>query len=95
MDITEKHDNSEIKAECTWGDGPDVLISIKNHPILLGNDVVDKHKSTHGIVKDSWIDLTQAQARKLAHDLLIAADQAKYLEDSIKDYCNNQSKKES
>lgn len=83
MDITEKPNNAEIKAECTWGDGPDVLITLKNHPMILASDVIDKNKFKHGIVTDAWIDLTQQEARKLAYHLLEAADNAKHLEDNI------------
>lgn len=94
MELTEKQDDSELKVECTWGDGPDVLISIKNHPMILASDVIDKEKFAHGIVKDAWIDLTQEQARKLAHDLLRASNVAQELEDSAKAYFNNQPIKE-
>jgi len=85
MELTEKEETFEIKAECTWGDGPDVLISIKNFPMILASDVIDKQRFKHGIVKDAWIDLTQEQARQLAHKLLKAANCAQELEDGLRE----------
>jgi len=86
MELTEKQDDSEIKVECTWGEGPDVLVSIKNHPMILASDVINKDRFTHGVVKDAWLDLTQEQARNLANELLIASEYAKALEDSAKEF---------
>lgn len=83
IQITNKNEDAVIKVECTWGDGPDVLITLKNHPMILASDVIDKDKFKHGIVTDAWIDLTQQEARILAHHLLAAAENVKYLEDNL------------
>lgn len=46
---------------CTWGDGPDVLLTIE---ILVGTEKGKKE----------FHDLTAEQARRLAQDLIIAAE---------------------
>jgi hypothetical protein len=59
-----------IKAECTWGDGPDVLLNLNG----------------------KLFDLTADAAEKLAHDLMIAANNAREL-DSIAE-CSDENRLE-
>jgi len=51
---------------CTWGEGPDVIVSLSGTELLLMEEpkIVDKWK--HGIVNNGQIDLTAEDARKLA-----------------------------
>lgn len=91
---------AEIKAECTWGEGPDVLVCVKDHPVWLMADVVNKSAdrfptvkgcvtTTHGFCFDTQLDLTIHQALKLAKDLLDAAMRGIELNDGIKKYNDN------
>lgn len=59
---------AEIKAECTWGNGPDVLVHSKDIAILLMTDP-DKSRTKHGIVLDWQLDLTKDEANKLIMQL--------------------------
>ena len=65
---------NEIKAECTVGDGPDVLIDLNQFPITLLDKVVAVDKFVYGMCYSSQIDLTISEARKLAEQLNKAAD---------------------
>jgi len=54
----------EVKASCTWGDGPDVLLNIQ----------------------DTLYDLTSEQAKRLANELLQAAQNADELDSTAKNH---------
>jgi hypothetical protein len=79
-----------IKASCTWGDGPDILIIFENHPVILHedakNDPPPRGQWKHGYVSKGSTDLTQAEARILAAQLICAADACKKIEDSYADW---------
>jgi hypothetical protein len=55
-----------VQAVCTWGDGPDVLISVNA-------------RETRNGYTTTWVDLTAAEARRLAAELLVAAERAEEL----------------
>ena len=57
-----------IKAVCTWGDGPDVLLVSNGYPTFNLSSPEWRH-SIHGIVKKWQVDLTSDEAIKLANDL--------------------------
>lgn len=73
----------KVKAACTWGYGPDVLVTNIGHPYLLYKDPIDKDKWTHGISIEGSFQLTADEAIKLAHDLLNAAMACKKLKESM------------
>jgi len=75
----------KIKAACTWGDGPDVMVTLEDKPFILYEDP-DKSGWVHGSVKKGSFELTAEEATKLAADLLIAADRANGLRESIRRY---------
>ena len=81
---------SRIKVSCTWGDGPDVLITFENHPFILyedaKNDSPPKGQWKHGYVSMVSFDMTAAQAEKLSYELRAAARTAKKLDTSIKEH---------
>ena len=78
------------KVECTWGDGPDVLLSIENDIFVLYED--PKHQAPprgdyqHGYVTKGSMDLTAAEALTLAAHLEAAANQALELERVCDEY---------
>jgi len=78
-----------MKATCTWGDGPDVMLSLGGHTMVLHEDPRDKDAWVHGTISDGSADLTADEARELASQLLMAADQADHLEDSFGEYCKS------
>ena len=84
----------EIKAECTWGEGPDVLVTLKDSPLWLMADPVNKEgyrfptvkgfvTTVHGFCLDAQLDLTKDQARNLGIALLEAVDEVNRLESYI------------
>lgn len=69
------------KAECTWGEGPDVLmtVSLKNAWVAL--DPPDAGS----------FGLTGAEARRLAAELLVSAERVEEYERSYAEYCKGHS----
>lgn len=80
----------DIGASCTWGDGPDVLVTLDGKAFICyenpKNDPPPRGQWTHGYVSKGSFDLTQAEARELAAQLLRAADACKELEDALEEY---------
>ena len=81
-------------ATCTWGDGPDVVLSIENDFFILYEDPKHtqypnwKYKKgdwKHGYVTKGSMDLTADEALKLASELIAAANNAKELDGLCKD----------
>lgn len=66
-----------MKAECTWGDGPDVLVILDGTEMVLHENPYDLDKWAHGKVKSGSIDLTADRALELAKNLMSAVRQAK------------------
>lgn len=78
-----------IKASCTWGDGPDVMLTFEDDRFILyedpKNDPPPAGQWLHGYVSNGSTDLTQEQARQLAYELLKAADACREIEEAYKD----------
>jgi len=66
-----------MKAKCTWGDGPDVLVVLDGMPVMLYHTPVDFNHAKHGMVKQGSFDLTADEAIALALQLLRAAESAR------------------
>lgn len=80
-----------IKAECTWGDGPDVMLCSDGFPTFNLSETRMVH-SVYGVV-DQWsVNLTIKEARNLAQSLLNAANQAEINELSAEEYTYIQNK---
>jgi len=74
-----------LKAVCTWGDGPDVILCLDGTPlVLLENPDLNNGQSVHGVVTKGDVDLTADQAYKLGFQLINAAQQAKKLYEGIR-----------
>jgi hypothetical protein len=69
-----------MKAECTWGEGPDVILVGEGTPILLYHDPIEKERFTHGVCKEYSVDLTADEAYRLGIELINAARKAQELE---------------
>lgn len=73
-----------INVSCTWGDGPDVMVSFENHPFILyedpKNDAPPKGKWKHGYVTMGSFDMSADEAETLAYLLRDAARKARALE---------------
>ena len=73
-----------MRAICTWGDGPDVLLTIDGERLILHED--PKHNEPpkgdciHGHVTKGSIDLTADEAQALGYQLINAATQANGLD---------------
>lgn len=69
-----------IKVECTWGQGPDILVVGENHSILNMSPTTMLNKSTYGCQTEWQLDLTTDQADQLAYELLDKIKEVKRLE---------------
>jgi len=74
-----------IKAECTWGEGSDVMLVVKDEEFgfQLFKPAQHLDKSTYGYMIAGAMDLTKEQARALAQSLLDAADCCDRLEQEL------------
>ncbi len=74
-----------MKATCTWGDGPDVLVVLEGSHLMLYHDPVDKERAKHGYCSEGSVELTADEAESLAKQLLAATACArKFDEDWLK-----------
>ena len=78
----------KLKATCTWGDGPDVLLVNEGKLYMLYDDPSIKDKAIHGYSLNGSICLTKEEAYKLANDLIMAAKNAEELEECANEYSN-------
>ena len=62
-----------MKAESTWGDGPDVLVSLNGTPIILHHVPKDLNRFKHGAITEGSLDMTAEEALLLASELTTAA----------------------
>lgn len=76
----------DVKVSCTWGDGPDVMVTFNNEVFILYENPHHLKNWSHGIVKKGSFDLTAEQARALAGDLLMAANSAEALDAQLEAY---------
>jgi hypothetical protein len=70
-----------MKATCTWGCGPDVMLNLDGHPMVLYEDPIHKDKWVHGAVTKGSLDLTADEAEAFGFQLIEAARQAKALDE--------------
>lgn len=75
-----------MKALCTWGEGPDVLVEIDGTPILCYENPTDLNRYTHGIIREGSFYLTVEEAKKLVGSLLMAISQTEELYQSYENY---------
>ena len=67
-----------MKVDCTWGDGPDILVHSNKISILSLDGNINK------LINNWQLDLTIEQANKLIYDLHMAVNRATELEDLCK-----------
>lgn len=81
-----------IKASCTWGDGPDVLITLDDLLFMLYEPPDQLDRAVHGLVKKGSFALTANEALKFAKQLKQAALSAKELDKDYSDYMDHKQK---
>lgn len=74
-----------MEVECTWAEGPDIIVSLNGHSVILYENPKDSNFE-HGIINKGSFDLTKKEAYILAYQLIKAANQATELEDSAREY---------
>lgn len=73
-----------MRATCTWGFGPDVILSLEGTPLVIGEAPdFDRNRFLHGVITKGDIDLTADQAHELGTQLIDACKRIKELEDGI------------
>lgn len=87
-----------MRAVCTWGDGPDVLVDLDNTTIALyeapWSDPPPRGRWAHGCISKGSFDLTSEEAEKLGYELIAAAEQSKELDKSFSEHCTEHHKKQ-
>jgi len=78
-----------IRAACTWGDGPDVLLILEGKELML-YEIPYHHKppladGTYGFIKEGSLCLTTSEARRLASQLNQSAKEAEDLDTRYKE----------
>ncbi len=84
-----------LEATCTWGDGPDVLLVLKNDgkgDALMAYEDPYHHPPprgdcTHGYIRKGSICLTADQAEILGHQLIASAKQARDIDKEYAAHC--------
>lgn len=79
-------EENEIKAVCTWGDGPDVSMSLEGHKMVLMENPEDYDRWVHGTVTHGIVDLTGPQAYSLGLQLINASLEAGRLDLECKEH---------
>ena len=75
----------QFTVECTFGDGPDVLVDSKSLKILL-LEHPNCQRSTHGVVGSWQLDLTVNEAEELSKLLYEKAQIAKELYNKLEEF---------
>jgi hypothetical protein len=75
-----------VKVDCTWGDGPDILLSLSGKGMILLQDPTKKDKWVHGVVTEGSMDLTVDEALALASQLQLKAIQVREEKQVCKDH---------
>ena len=89
IEIFGEHDKKipeEITVSCTWGDGPDMVLSGLNWSIINDTPTVDLDKWKHGVQKNWSTDLTRDEAVRLIGELQMAVKQVDELEEICKQH---------
>lgn len=70
-----------MKATCTWGDGPDVLVELKGTPVIAyekpRHNELPRGDYKHGFIKEGSFDLTVDEAESFAKELMRAAKETR------------------
>jgi len=86
-----------INAECTWGEGPDIIMEFKDHGFILYEDPWNhpppRGQFKHGCVSKGSCDLTAEEAEKLGYRLIEVAKQVRELEKSVIEYFDKERSK--
>ena len=80
------NNKNKFSVECTFGEGPDVLIASKGLKILL-LEHPNCQGFTHGVVGSWQLDLTLNEAEELSKLLYEKAQIAKELYNGLEEFC--------
>ena len=75
-----------MNAICAAGDGPDVLVTLGDTPLVLHEEPVQLDRWIHGVVKSGSLELTADEALKLAGELVLAARSATAFDNSLAEH---------
>lgn len=83
-----------IKASCTWGEGPDVMLVFEDKPFILYENPIDKERWVHGVVNKGSADLTADEAENLANQLKEAVRLTRQFEAGLDEYIERERKRD-
>jgi len=81
--------SNTINVDCTWGEGPDVLLTLDGKLLMCYEDPIHKEQAVHGFVSKGSMCFTADQALDLAHMLTKAAETAKAMDRDLEEYDKN------
>ncbi len=62
-----------MKATCTWGDGPDVLVNLDGKRLMCYENPDNFDKAVHGFISEGSFELNAMEAIDLALQMIKAA----------------------
>jgi hypothetical protein len=83
--------NGKLKVSVTWGDGPDMLLVNEEKSYMLYDELNWSSRFTHGESFKGSFELTLQEAVDLRNQLNMAIQSVESLEQSVKDYFENES----
>ena len=83
--------NGKLKVSVTWGNGPDMLLVNEEKSYMLYDDLNWDYNCTHGMSFEGSFELTLQEAIDLRNQLNMAIERVESLEQSVKDYFENES----
>jgi len=75
-----------MKAECTWGEGPDVLVNLDGSTLMLYEKPTGLDRAIHGFVSEGSVELTTSEAFDLLTSLIVAIRKASEMNLSYRDF---------
>lgn len=69
-----------MKAQCTWGDGPDIVLSLEGTSLVLLENPSKFNHFKRGVVSAGSLDLTVSEAKQLRYELDCAIQMVEDLE---------------
>lgn len=69
-----------MKAQCTWGDGPDIVLSLEGTSLVLLENPSKFNHFKRGVVSAGSADLTVSEAKQLCYELACAIQECEQLD---------------
>lgn len=68
-----------MKAECGWGYGMDIILSLNNSVMICTEPIIDDGKFKYGYISNGSLDLSIKEAKQLIFELQMALQECESL----------------